>query len=274
MYREPHQPYKPMPKEDSDVFADKDLTIPNERLLDPKQTKEWTREYYASIHAADRNIGRLLDKLDELKLTDNTIVLFSSDHGYCIGQHVVYTKGNGVWIAGGVEGPRRPNMFEENIRVPLIIRWPGVVKPGTEINDTVTLLDTFAAVLGMLKIPAKDVADQHGVDYSPLLRGESIPKREFLYGEYDMHNYAFASMRMIRTEDWKLVHFQLINNANELYDLKNDPGEKRNLFEKPATAEIREQLEAKLLKYQESIHDPMLSNPLNTPAVGGTVHAK
>jgi uncharacterized sulfatase len=274
MYREPHQPYTPMPKEDAASVADLDPTIPNAPLLDPKVTKEWTREYYASIHAADRNIGRLLAKLDELKLADNTIVLFSSDHGYCIGQHTVYTKGNGVWIAGGVSGPRRPNMFEENIRVPLIIRWPGVTKPGSEIAETVTLLDTFPTVLGMLDIKSDDTAKQHGIDYSPLLRGQSIPRREFLYGEYDMHNYTFASMRMIRTDEWKLVRFQLVNMQNELYDLKNDPGETKNLYEKPAGRKMRDELQSKLTAYQESIHDPMLTNPLNTPGVGGTVHAK
>jgi uncharacterized sulfatase len=274
MFREPHQPYKPMPKEDSAAVADLDPTIPDAPYLDPKQVKEFTKDYYASIHAADRNIGRLLQKLDELKLADQTIVLFSSDHGYCIGQHTIYTKGNAVTIAGGVEGPRRPNMFEENIRVPLIIRWPGVVKPGSVINDTVTLLDTFPTVLGALQITSDDVKTQHGIDYSPLLRGESIPKREFLYGEYDMHNFAFASMRMIRTDDWKLVRFQLVNSQDELYDLKNDPGEKRNLYNKPAAKEIQEQLQSKLTKRQEELHDPMLTNPLNTPAVGGPVHAK
>jgi uncharacterized sulfatase len=126
----------------------------------------------------------------------------------------------------------------------------------------------------MLEIKSDDTAKQHGIDYSPVLRGQSIPRREFLYGEYDMHNYAFASMRMLRTDDWKLVRLQLTNLGDELYDLKNDPGETKNLYQKPVAREIRDQLQAKLTAVQESIHDPMLTNPLNTPSVGGPVHAK
>ena len=229
MLREPHLPYVPMPKEDAAAVANLDPTIPDAPYIDAKQVKDWTRKYYAAIHAADRNIGRLLDKLDELKLADNTIVLFTSDHGYCVGQHTLHTKGNASWIAGGVEGPKRPNMFEENIRVPLIIRWPGVAKPGGEIADAVTNLDTFATMLGMLGIPSGDlVKQQRGVDFSPLLRGQSLPPRDAIFAQYDMHNGGFASMRMIRTSDWKLVRHQLTNGLNELYDLKNDPGETKN----------------------------------------------
>jgi uncharacterized sulfatase len=275
-----------VPKRDAAVVEDLDPTIPDAPYLDPKQVKDWTRAYYAAIHAADRNIGRLLDKLDELKLSDRTIVLFTSDHGYCIGQHTLHTKGNAAWIAGGVEGPRRPNMFEENIRVPLIIRWPGTIKPGTIIPDTVANIDTFATVLGMLNVPGASAGagvddalkQQHGVDFSPLLRGQPLPPRaarDALFGQYDMHNGGFASMRMIRTSDWKLVRHQLTNGLNELYDLKNDPGEKKNLYyEHPASRATRDELQAKLTAWQESIHDPMLTNPLNTPGVGGPVRPR
>jgi uncharacterized sulfatase len=275
MFREPHLPYVPMPKEDAAAVADLDPSIPDAPYIDKKQVKDWTKKYYAAIHAADRNIGRLLDKLDELKIADKTIILFTSDHGYSIGQHTLYTKGNAAWIAGGVEGPRRPNMFEENIRVPLIIRWPGVAKPGGEIADAVTNLDTFATVLGMLAIPSGDlVKQQHGVDFSPLLRGNTIPPRDATFAQYDMHNGGFASMRMIRTSDWKLVRHQLTNGLNELYDLKNDSGEKKNLYGDPAAREKRDQLQARLTEWQKSIHDPILTNPLNTPGVGGPANAK
>jgi uncharacterized sulfatase len=271
MFREPHQPYGPMPKQDSAVVADLDPTMPDAPYLDPKQVKTWTRQYYAAIHAADRNIGRLLNKLDELKLSDHTIVLFTSDHGYCIGQHTLHTKGNAAWIAGGVEGPRRPNMFEENIRVPLIIRWPGVVKDGSEIKETVANIDTFATVLGMLNIPQDKTIKQHGVDFSPLLRGESLPPRPVLFAQYDMHNSGFDSMRMARTEQYKLVRHQLCNGLNEFYDLTNDPGERKNLYLEPEARQQRDQLQAQLTRWQKSIDDPILKNPLNTPGVGGPV---
>ena len=246
-------------------------------MIDQGWLKDRHRAYYTSVHAADRNVGRLLDKLDELKLADNTIVLFTSDHGYNIGHHGIYTKGNAAFIAGkGVHGPKRPNMFENSIRVPLLIRWPGVLKGGAEIADNVTNLDTFATICGMtgVAMPADAAAKQHGVDFSPLMRGQSMPPRD-VFGQYDLHNAGFASMRMIRTADgaWKLVRHQLTNGLNELYDLKNDPHEQRNLYNSPKAAPMRDELQAKLTAWQKSMGDPLLSNPLNTKNVGGPVEA-
>ena len=273
-FREPHQPYEPMPQQDVQPFKALDPTVPSSKVIDEQWLKDRHRAYYAAIHAADRNIGRLLDKLDELKLTENTIVLFTSDHGYQIGHHNLYTKGNAAFIAGaGVHGPKRPNMFEESIRVPLLVRWPGVTKPGSEIADTVSNLDTFATMLGMTGIVMPEGVKQHGVDFSPRLRGQSIPRREALYGDYDLHNGGFASMRMIRTDEWKLIRHQFTNGLDELYDLKNDPGEKKNLYSVGAARQKRQELTERLLTWQQSINDPTLTNPLQTPDAGGGVRA-
>src|SRR5262249_35599654 len=145
-FRAPHLPYGPVPEEDFAPFKELDPTIPNFPGLNVSQVKRWTKEYYAGIHSVGRNLGRLLTRLNELKLASRTIVLFTSDHGYNIGHHGIHTKGNGVWVAGGATGPKRPNMFEESLHVPLIIRWPGVINAGIEITNTVLNLDTFATV--------------------------------------------------------------------------------------------------------------------------------
>ncbi|MGH9840536.1 MAG: sulfatase/phosphatase domain-containing protein, partial [Blastocatellia bacterium] len=89
--------------------------------------------------------------------------------------HGLHTKGNAWWMAGGVTGPRRPNMFENSIRVPLLVRWPGTVKPGTVINEVAGNPDTFATVLGMLKLPMPKNVKQEGADFSPLLRRRNWP---------------------------------------------------------------------------------------------------
>jgi uncharacterized sulfatase len=275
-FREPHQPYEPVPQVDSDLFKDLDPHVPKSDVIDPGWLKQRHRAYYASIHAADRNIGRVLDQLDALKLADNTIVLFTSDHGYNIGHHGIYTKGNASFIAGaGVHGPKRPNMFENSIRVPLLIRWPGVVKGGTVIPDNVTNLDTFATICGMTGVAVPESSKQRGVDFSPLLRGQTMPARD-VYGQYDLHNSGFASMRMIRTADgeWKLVRHQLTNGLNELYNLKDDPGERKNLYNSPDARVVRDALQEKLTAWQKSIDDPTLTNPLNTEGVGGPVHVR
>ena len=226
--------------------------------------KQWHRDYYAAVHAVDRNLGRLLARLDELKLAENTIVMFASDHGYNIGHHGIHTKGNGMWIAGGVAGPKRPNMFDTSLRMPLIVRWPGVVYPGLEIAETVIQLDTFASVLGMLELPAPTGLKQQGSDFSPLLRGQKVAAwRDTFFGQYDLHNLGLAYMRMIRTPEWKLVRHHFADGLDELYDLKGDPDERRNLYNDKQHLEARDSLQRRLTEWQRSIDDPILKDARN-----------
>jgi len=218
----------------------------------------------------DRNLGRLLAKLDELKLADNTIVLYTSDNGYNVGHHGIHGKGNGNWIAGGVGGPKRPNMFEESVRLPLLVRWPAVVKPGTRIEHHVSNVDTFASVLGMLNVAPPSDYKQHGRDFSPLLRGETISDwPDEVFAQYDLHNSGLAFMRMIRTDEWKLVRHHMSKGANELYNLKNDPGETRNRYHDKKVADTRDALQARLTKWQESIDDPVLKLDANRAIESG-----
>lgn len=257
-FREPHTPYGPMPRQDTAPFDKLDPAVPQTRGADVAQVRQWTREYYSAVHAVDRNLGRLLTRLDELNLSAKTIVLFTSDHGYNIGHHGIHTKGNGWWIAGGVQGPKRPNMFDTSLRVPLIVRWPGVVKPGTEIPETVSNLDTFATVLGMLDIAPPPEWGQEGMDCSPLLRGQKLPVRDAIFGQYDLHNDGLAYMRMIRTERWKLVRHYRANGLDELYDLEADPGETRNLYGNARQRVQRDALQERLTNWLRTINDPIV----------------
>lgn len=262
-FRAPHLPYGPVPEQDSAPFRDLDPTVPQEPGVVVDQIKRWTRDYYASIHSVDRNLGRLLDKLDELQLAGRTIVLFTSDHGYNIGHHGINTKGNGIWIAGGVRGPKRPNVFEESIRVPLAIRWPGVVSPGTEIPEMVSNVDMFASALGMLGVPVPEGVQQEGRDFSPLLHGAKTAWRDAVFAQYDLHNSGLAYMRMIRTREWKLVRRLRANFLDELYHLADDPGETLNLLRGGQTApEHRatlDELDRRLAEWRRAIGDPQLS---------------
>jgi uncharacterized sulfatase len=257
-FREPHLPYGPMPEEDVAALRDLDPTIPDFKGLDVAQVKRQTREYYTAIHAIDRNLGRLVAKLDELKLSERTIVVFTSDHGYHLGRHGLDTKGNAQWIAGGVRGPKRPNLFDDAIRVPLLLRWPGVVKPGSDIAETVTNQDMFASALGMLGVAIPAGVKQHGRDFAPLLRGQKVPWRDTSYGQYDLHNGGLAFMRMVRTNDWKLVRHYYSSGLDELYHLAEDPGETRNLYTAAAHRKVRDQLQDSLTTWMQSIDDPIL----------------
>jgi len=254
----PHHPYGPVLEADSAPFRDLEPTIPSFPGLDPNHVKGELRKYYASVHSVDRNVGRLLAGLDELDVSRKTIVLFTSHHGYMIGQHGLQHKGNANWIAGGVQGPRRPNMFDDSIRVPLLIRWPGVVQPGTVVSDMVSSISTFASVLGMLGVSLPIESRQQGIDFSPLLRGQQIPRRDAVFGQYDLHNGALAYMRMIRTDEWKLVRFYRNNLLDELYELRADPGEMKNRFEDPTVTSIRDGLQERLEAWMRSIDDPLL----------------
>ncbi|HEY2931440.1 MAG TPA: sulfatase-like hydrolase/transferase [Acidobacteriota bacterium] len=258
-FREPHLPYGPVPEEDSAPFSQLDPTVPQAAGADVSQVKKWTRDYYASIHSVDRNIGRLLKHLDELNLSRKTILLFTSDHGYMIGHHGLHTKGNAWWAAGGVQGPKRPNMFDDSLRVPLIVRWPDVVKPGSQIQEQVVNLDTFASVLGMLGIPLPNGTRQHGLDFSTILRSPVVAHwRDTLFGQYDLHNDGLAFMRMIRTSQWKLVRHHFANSLDELYNLEADPGETKNLYRDENYQKVRDSLQTRLSDWQKSIHDPLL----------------
>lgn len=258
-YRAPHLPYGPVPQADSEPFKDLDPAIPSFRGNDDQHVKRLTRDYYASVHSVDRNLGRLLAHLDTLGLAQSTIVVFTSDHGYNIGHHGLHTKGNAQWIAGGVAGPKRPNMFDTSIGIPLLVRWPGVVKPGTVINEVVSNLDTFASVLGMLGLPMPADVKQEGSDFTPLLRGQKVARwRDTLYGQYDLHNGGLAFMRMIRTADWKLVRHHFASFLDELYDLKSDPDETQNVYANPKHRDVRDRLQQRLTTWQQSIGDPLL----------------
>jgi len=233
--------------------------VPKWPGADIAKVKAWTRDYYASIHSVDRNLGRLLEFLEQTGLAENTIILFTSDHGYMIGHHGLHTKGNAFWIAGGVNGPKRPNMFDLSVRVPLLVRWPGVVRPGTVIAEPVSNIDTFASVLGMLKVPLPEKYKQEGLDFSPLLRGEKVGRwRDAVFTQYDLHNGGLAYMRSVHTLRWNLVRHHFTNGLDELYDLENDPGETKNLYHAPQYREIRDQLQARLTEWQRSIEDPLL----------------
>lgn len=262
-FRAPHLPYGPVPKADSRHYADLDPTVPRFPGMDEEKVKQSTKAYYASVSSIDRNIGRVLDALDRLELADDTVVVFTSDHGYNEGRHGIDTKGNGQWIAGGVRGPKRPNMWDTSLVVPLAVRWPGIVDPGTRIDHPVSNLDMYRTVLGAVGIPISEDSKARGIDFSPLLRGETLPQREALFGQYDLHNNGLAYLRMVRTDRYKYVRHFHAYMQDEVYDLVEDPGETRNLAGRRPRIDkdVLAELQAKLHAWMVSIDDPLLRDP-------------
>lgn len=261
-YREPHEPYGPMPAVDEAALRDKPLTVPDLPGLDRQQVEQRTRAYRAAVHAIDRNLGRVFGHLKQHGLWERTIVIFTSDHGYSIGQHVVEGKGNAAWIAGGQRGPQRPNLWDLSLRVPLLVRWPGVTTPGAVVPQMVSSIDNFITILSMLGVDPPAEVHHEGLDLSRLLKGQGQPARDIVFAQYDLHNTGFARMRSARTERWKLVRRFDAQLADDLYDLQADPDENDNLVSRtgprPEVRGVYDELSARLLDWMKSIDDPVL----------------
>ena len=197
--------------------------------------QRYIKDYLRCIDSVDDNLGRVLDYLDEHGLSDNTVVIYSSDQGFYLGDKGWYDK---RW------------MYDESLRMPLIVRWPGVVRPGTEDEHLVQNLDfaeTFLEVAGV-DIPA----EMQGVSLLPLLRGEAPDGwRESVY----YHYYEYPAVHMVarhygvRTMRYKLIHFYQLDEW-ELFDLQNDPDELRSVYENPQYADVVEELKAEIARLQ------------------------
>jgi uncharacterized sulfatase len=268
-FREPHSPYLPTPEEDWTPFQNLDPTIPNPDFpkLDVPRTKRMTREYLASIHSIDRNVGRLLAELDRLKLAENTVVIFSSDHGYNLGHNGMWHKGNGRWILtepppGTENVPRgeRPNMYDNSLRVSTGIRWPARIKPGTIVTQTHSHLDWYPTLVALAGLDVPPEQGVRGRNFLPLLMGERIDWDNDLYAEYSTHHNSKTHMRAYRTPEWKLVRDFLNPERDELYDLKRDPAETTNLIDstEARAREAKDTLHRKLLAKMREVNDKVL----------------
>ena len=197
-----------LPLQDDDwlPFCDLDPTLPEPDYpeLDIERTKRITREYLASVHSVDRNLGRILDTLDALGLADNTVVILSSDHGYNMGHHGIWHKGNGRWLLKTNRGSR-PNLWDTSIRTPTVVRWPRRLQGGTVLNRTITNLDWFPTLLAMANLPIPETNTIHGRNFLPLLEGRHVPWDDDLFAEYSMRHGDFADLRCYRTPHWKLI---------------------------------------------------------------------
>lgn len=211
------------------------LPEPDYPKLDTPRAQRMTREYLASVASVDRNVNRLLQSLDAMKLADNTIVIFTADHGFNLGHHGIWHKGNGRWLLTDNRGPR-PNLWDYSLRVPCIIRWPGMIKPGATADRTVTFLDwyrTLAAAAG-IDVPADSPV--RGRNALPVLLGRPVKQwNDTFYTQYRMWdwNQTGADLHAIRTPQWKLVRDLKHDGLEELYHLAADPDEKFNLIHSP-----------------------------------------
>jgi len=224
-----------------------------QRKLQGKELVRWKyqrymKNYLRCVAGVDRNVGRVLDRLDELNLTENTIVVYAADQGFYLGEHGWFDK---RWA------------YEESMRMPFIVRWPGKVKAGERCEAMVQNIDyapTLLAAVG--QTPSWDV---HGVSLLPLLTGGGKKPRDWrdtLYYRYIDLGHGVAAHSAIRTPEFKLLHFDRPRNEQEeqhrweLYDLQNDPTEMNNLAELPehknALAAMQKRFEQTRVQYGDT----------------------
>ncbi len=197
--------------------------------------QRYMKDYLRCVAAVDDGIGQVLACLDETGLAENTIVIYSSDQGFYLGEHGWFDK---RW------------MYEESLRMPFLVRWPGVIRAGTENRDLVQNLDfapTFLELAGVDK-----PADMQGESLVPLLRGEqSKGWRESIYYHYYEFPGAHSVRRHygVRTQRHKLIKYYGIDEW-ELFDLDKDPDELRSVWAESAYGSVRKELEAEIVRLQ------------------------
>jgi len=234
--------------------AKKEVIAKYERV--PEAERQGKPEYAAMVESIDDSVGRVMVTLKELKLEENTAILFTSD--------------NGGFYNATSNAPLRANKgayYEGGIRVPLIIKWPGVTKPGLVVNVPVTSTDLYPTCLAAAGLPARPNQHQDGVNLRPVLAGEGpLPARSLFwhYPHYNEHPSSVPSS-VIRKGPWKLI--ETFDPAGiELYNLVNDLSETKNLAttETAKTAELRRELDAWRVAVGA---ERMLPNPDHDPSV-------
>lgn len=207
--------------------------------------QRYIKDYLRCIASVDENVGRVLDYLDQAGLAQNTVVIYSSDQGFFLGDHGWFDK---------------RFMYEESYRQPLMIRWPGVTKPGSideHLVSNVDFAETFLEIAGV-EIPS----DMQGRSLVPLLKGEDPPdwRKSHYYHYYEFLNdrptpHMVRRHYGVRTDRYKLIHFYNLDEW-ELYDLHTDPHEMRNLYGEPQYAEVVQELQAEIARWQRELEAP------------------
>lgn len=205
-----------------------------------EERKRLLRGYYAAVSAMDAGVGRLLDKLEELGLAEDTLVVFTADNGMNMGHHGIWGKGNGTFPF---------NLFDTAVKVPFIARWPGHI-PGGRVASSMCshydIIQTFNDLFGL------------GADLPDDLPGHSFA--DVLLGGADTDNHVvildeYGNSRMIRNREWKYIH-RYPYGPHELYHLTADPGEKENLIDRPEYTAVRQELLDALQKWYYTYASP------------------
>jgi arylsulfatase A-like enzyme len=217
----------------------------------------YMRDYLQTVQSIDDNVGRLLDHLEERGLAENTLVVYTSDQGFFLGDHGWFDK---------------RLMFDQSLQMPMLVRWPAEIEPGSRCEGIITNVDFAATFLDVAGFDADEVLPtQQGRSFRALLRGEEVADwpdaAYYRYWEHDDPIHGAPGHYGIRTADYKLIYYYgaglgvpgasetIYEPEWELYDLKSDPTEVKNVADDPAYADIKAELEQKMAEYQKHYDD-------------------
>ena len=225
-------------------LTDKDLKMPPPAGLTARELKKWKyqrymRDYLACVASVDDNVGRLLDWLDKNNLSKNTIVIYTSDQGFFLGDHNFFDK---------------RFMYEESLRMPFMIRWPQRIKAGSVSRSMILNVDFAPMMLDAagLKVPQ----DMQGRSFLPILEGRRPAnwRTSMYYRYYHPGDHNVAAHYGVRTERYKLIYFNKLDQW-ELYDLKKDPREMHNVYSDPGYKRILLDLKKELQRLKKEVKD-------------------
>ncbi|HEX4147539.1 MAG TPA: sulfatase-like hydrolase/transferase [Pirellulales bacterium] len=248
-----HGPFEPPPRTaetygDAEVREVPNLAVPavysaapakkpgkSERRTNPSRHLGMFR----GLRAIDENVGKLLAKLDELKLTENTVVIYSSDNGFYLGEHGL--------------GDKR-TAYDESLRIPLLMRYPRLSRRGISIDSMVLNIDLAPTLLDFagVKVPAQ----MQGRSWKPLVTGDSSGadwRHAFFYYYFRERNFAAPTVTAVRTDTAKLIRYPGHDDWTEMFDLQTDPYETHNLFADAGHAGLRRELEAEYERQAKAI---------------------
>lgn len=243
-YTAPHDPWGPEhhPKKWIDYYKECDFEsipdVPDHPWSRSKPTygtdarRQKLTGYYAAISAMDEQIGRILGRLEELQILENTIIVFCGDNGMSMGHHGIWGKGNGTFPL---------NMYDSAVKVPFLISWKGRLPEGKVCEQMMSAYDWFPTLMELVGIPYEDVSKPGTSRVSALYGTSQNMDAEDAVVVYD----EYGPVRMIRTREWKYVH-RYPYGPFELYHLQEDPDEEMNLYEDAAYMDKVEELRAKL----------------------------
>lgn len=202
--------------------------------------QRYMQDYLACIESVDQNLGRLLEYLDSSGLSENTVIIYTSDQGFYLGEHGWFDK---------------RFIYEESFRTPLIVKWPNAIIEGSINSNLVQNIDFAPTILDVAGVAVP--GDMQGLSIVPLLKHDIVNWRDALY----YHYYEFPSIHMvkrhygIRTNRYKLIHFYYDVDEWELYDLRADPFEMQNVYNDPEYNSIKEDLHNRLEELRKQYGD-------------------